>query len=247
MKSWSAPTTKRVVLFSDTHNQHKYITLPECDIAIFSGDYGGRSGKTDTVNFLEWYSKQHQCTHKVFIPGNHDLAFDPVHNKETKANEWLDEIMKEYFHDTDFGKIVYLHNEMKIVDDLAIYGSPVTPDFHPQYWAFNKSRGETIMKVWKKIPEQVDIIVTHGPVHGMHDYVPRSQEYTGCQALKEIVELRKPILHTCGHIHEGYGIAEKNGIWYANASICTADYKPINKPIEVDIDIANNKITGFRN
>jgi hypothetical protein len=33
-------------------------------------------------------------------------------------------------------------------------------------WAFLKHRGDAINEIWKKIPKDVDILVTHGPPLG---------------------------------------------------------------------------------
>ena len=34
-------------------------------------------------------------------------------------------------------------------------------------WAFLKHRGDAINEIWKKIPKDIDILVTHGPPLGM--------------------------------------------------------------------------------
>ena len=33
-------------------------------------------------------------------------------------------------------------------------------------WAFNADRGETILKHWNKIPDDADVLITHGPPLG---------------------------------------------------------------------------------
>jgi Icc-related predicted phosphoesterase len=45
----------------------------------------------------------------------------------------------------------------------------------------------------------------------------------------------KPKLHIFGHIHEGYGIKEQDGITFINASTCTLGYNPTNKPIQISL------------
>ena len=47
---------------------------------------------------------------------------------------------------------------------MRFYGSPWQPEFHG--WAFNLKRGEEIRKVWEKIPDEVDVLITHGPPYG---------------------------------------------------------------------------------
>ena len=53
--------------------------------------------------------------------------------------------------------------------------------------------------------------------------------------LRQVVEARPPRLHVFGHIHEGYGVVEKPGTTYVNASICDSRYAPSNRPIVIDL------------
>jgi len=39
-----------------------------------------------------------------------------------------------------------------------------TPEFCE--WGFMKARGEPIQEIWNKIPDQTDILITHGPPLG---------------------------------------------------------------------------------
>lgn len=217
----------KIVHFSDTHNRHKQVKLEECDIAIFSGDMSGRGKKSEVENFMKWFSQQTQCTEKIVIAGNHDIAFDPKFEKETESNSWLDELLEKYESNKCFH---YLENCGINLYNLNIWGSPITPWFHGNRWAFNKYRGDDIKKEWEQIPKNTDIIVTHGPVMYKLDYVPENQEYTGCEDLRKIVKEIKPKLHLSGHIHEGYGIEEDANTIYSNACICNHRYEPVNKP-----------------
>jgi hypothetical protein len=36
-------------------------------------------------------------------------------------------------------------------------------------WAFNADRGEEILKIWNKIPNNTDVLITHGPPIGETD------------------------------------------------------------------------------
>ena len=47
------------------------------------------------------------------------------------------------------------------------YGSPWSPTFYN--WGFNADRGPDILKWWKKIPTETDILITHGPPHKILD------------------------------------------------------------------------------
>ncbi len=86
----------------------------------------------------------------------------------------------------------------------------------------------------ERIPDDIDVLITHGPPYRILDKVI-SGERVGCVDLKQAVERIKPKLHIFGHIHESYGILEKEGTTYVNASLCNFNYRPINPPIVVDL------------
>jgi Icc-related predicted phosphoesterase len=57
----------------------------------------------------------------------------------------------------------------------------------------------------------------------------------GCELLRNRIEELNPTLNVFGHIHEGYGIYNNGKTTFVNASICTPDYGPTNKPIIIDL------------
>jgi Icc-related predicted phosphoesterase len=217
-----------IALFSDTHGFHSMVSLPTCDIAIFAGDMSGRGSQREVESFFNWFSEQEQCEHKIVIAGNHDLSFDPNKNSPKGYPAWVDEL------ETDFPEITYLENSDITINGLKIWGSPITPDFFPDTWAFNVPRGDKIESIWDKIPDGTDIVVTHGPAFGHHDRVPSGQ-YVGCEDLRRRLIHIKPKLHVCGHIHDCHGIKESQETIYVNASICTERYIPSNKPIVISL------------
>ena len=96
-------------------------------------------------------------------------------------------------------------------------------------------RGQAIKEKWDKIPNNVDILVTHGPPK-FHGGVTFDGEDVGCEDLLQAVQRRvKPLIHIFGHIHEGYGATLDENTVYINASNCTVDYRTTNKPIVVDV------------
>jgi Icc-related predicted phosphoesterase len=58
----------------------------------------------------------------------------------------------------------------------------------------------------------------------------------GCNELAKKIRRIKPRVHICGHIHASYGHAILGETLYINASLCTENYTPSNKPIIFDID-----------
>ena len=98
-------------------------------------------------------------------------------------------------------------------------------------------RGAELAEKWKLIPHDTDILITHGPPHGILDEVPRKYwiENTGCEELRKKVEEIRPKAHIFGHIHCGYGQTEKFGVKFINASNCDESYEPTQTPIVFEL------------
>jgi hypothetical protein len=60
----------------------------------------------------------------------------------------------------------YLDHEMVEVEGLKIFGSPYQPLFYNWGFQYHNSRAN---EIWSKIPEGVDILLTHGPPRGILD------------------------------------------------------------------------------
>lgn len=244
----------KIAVFSDTHNGHKQIKLPECDIAIFAGDATSLGHKHEVESFLNWYGKQYQCTHKVFIAGNHDKSFDKKFFTQYedhdlfKENEhlgkpgWLVDMLDRA---RIINQIHYLENSSVMLEGIKIWGSPITPSFYRQYWAFNADRNEEIQSYWNKIPADANIVVTHGPVHGKLDFIPESSEYVGCVDLKARIEEVKPALFVCGHIHSGRGMYTTPDTVYVNASIMDNTYEKQGDPMLFKFNVHNMSVDFY--
>lgn len=246
----------RIVTISDTHNRHKRLTsnaefpnvLPEGDLLIHAGDFSGVGTKSEVDNFLEWLVKiRYKFTYGiVFIAGNHDRSFDTKYmyehedydlfdmHQEPSKPFWLKARLSE--EQLENKKIYYLENTSVEIAGIKIWGSPYTPWFHGDRWAFNRRRGNDIKVIWDTIPNDTNIIVTHGPAMYKLDYVPHDKHYAGCEDLNYAIRKIKPVLHVAGHIHEGYGYEQDEHTTYINPSICNHRYEPVNKPIVFDYD-----------
>jgi Icc-related predicted phosphoesterase len=222
---------KKITFISDTHNKHKHLTskgmgniLGSGDILVHAGDSTSMGQKHEINEFLKWFSNT-DFEHKIFIAGNHDFGF-----------EERTDIDQEF---KDFG-ITYLFDNDITIDGIKFYGSPWQPEFHN--WAFNLPRGEELAAKWEKIPDDVDILITHGPAYGILDYAPIGG-HVGCEELyRKIVEV-KPKIHVCGHIHDSYGQKSMGGIEFLNASTLNDRYEYAHKPIVVEYDTETKEIT----
>jgi Icc-related predicted phosphoesterase len=118
---------------------------------------------------------------------------------------------------------------------IKIYGSPWTPTSGCG-WGFNAERGEVILNKWNKIPNDIDVLLTHGPPIGYGDLTIRNDR-AGCVELLTTIEQRvKPKFHIFGHIHEDCGMWSNGTTTFINAS-CDIRYKATNSPIIFDINL----------
>lgn len=209
-----------IVHISDTHKQLYASSIPDGDMLIHSGDATGRGTITEIVNFVTIFeSLPHK--YKIFVPGNHDWLF------QTNT-----QLARDFFRNTTI-----LIDESVEIEGIKIYGSPWQPEFCN--WAFNLPRGPQIKRKWELIPEDTDILVTHGPPYGILDSVKKGAPPLGCQDLKNELSRIKPKLHCFGHIHGGYGKKQIGETLFSNAAICTERYRPTNLPNKIQWEILN--------
>ena len=207
-----------IVCIADTHGMHKDIIVPDGDTLVVAGDVTGRGTLPDLVRFLSWMASwPHK--HKVLIAGNHDRCFQDKPDEVAGLLEPYD--------------IYYLQDSAIILDGVKFYGSPWQPEFCD--WAFNLQRGDQLKRVWAKIPDDVNVLVTHGPPYGVLDFAQYGRERVGCRDLADrIQDLKELDTHVFGHLHEDYGQVCKGDVQYVNASVCSLNYAPTNKPVVVD-------------
>jgi Icc-related predicted phosphoesterase len=200
-----------IAVISDTHGLHQSVEIPKADILIHAGDITSHGALDEVEDFNRFLgSLPHQ--EKIVIAGNHDFCFE--HDRETC--------------EAALTNCIYLQDEQVTVRGIRVYGSPWQPWFFD--WAFNLQRGPEIRAKWDLIPDNTDILVTHGPPLGHCDKTVLGQP-VGCQDLLEVVEKIRPRVHIFGHIHEAFGTSTNGYTTFINASLCNLDYEPVNPPV----------------
>jgi Icc-related predicted phosphoesterase len=206
----------RFVAISDTHGKHQF-DLPPGDVILHAGDVSSRGLKAEVEGFLDWFSSL-DFAYKIFIAGNHDFFFENASQSEIQA------LIPD--------NLIYLNDSGVEIDGIKIWGSPIQPWFYD--WAFNRQRGPAIQKHWDLIPEDSDIVITHGPVFGIHDRTASGQ-LVGCEDLLPVIQRIAPKVHLCGHIHEAYGTKQVGETLYINASILDLRYTIAHDPVVFDV------------
>ena len=187
----------RLVGLADIHNDID-IPVPDGDILAVSGDltYRGRIEEVEVV--AQWLGKlPHK--HKVVIAGNHDFCFDTSSKVGQRFSVMATQML------TDAG-CIYLKDSGCEIEGLKFYGSPWQPWFHN--WAFNVYRGD-LHHHWSKIPNDLDVLLVHGPPFGYGDRTTNGDR-VGCEELLEALKTKQPKYVFYGHIHEDTGMWRMN-------------------------------------
>jgi Icc-related predicted phosphoesterase len=210
----------RLVILSDTHSLHGFISaVPDGDVLIHAGDMSLRGTLEEVAGFLDWFGSLPH-SHKLLVAGNHDWLFE---RRRTVAEGLIP------------SGTTYLRDSGVSIAGINFWGSPWQPWFYD--WAFNLQRGAEIAAKWALIPNDVHVLITHGPPHGILDEVVRPPgKHQGCEALRARLDSLPDLrLHAFGHIHESYGTLSEGSRRFVNASICDFHYVPVNAPVVVDV------------
>ncbi len=220
----------RLVCIADTHGNHASVAIPAGDVIIHAGDFCSLGTEREVHKFARWLRRLPHPW-KIVVAGNHDRFFE---KQPEMARACLGP------------DVIYLGDSGCEIEGYKFWGSPWTPRFGR--WAFGLTRGEQIRKKWGLIPPNTEILITHGPPHGILDTVMSREHKTkwgsvfvdgtpplGCSDLAARIESIRPRLHIFGHIHDGSGQLERDGVRYINASSCDELYRPINPAIVIDL------------
>jgi Icc-related predicted phosphoesterase len=223
----------KIVLISDTHSLHDSMDhlIPDGDLLIHSGDFSNAGREQEIFEFIEWFSNlPHR--NKVFISGNHDIMMD---GKKT-------DLVLEKIKEAEKKNTFYLEDSHIVIEGLKIWGHPHVPKITKSRieWAFTKEFND-MEKVVDRIPEDIDILVSHTPPKGILDVLLTSGANIGCENLyRKIISLKQIKMCCFGHIHESYGCVDrssiKDNLIFANSAICDFRYRPSRKPLVFEIN-----------
>jgi Icc-related predicted phosphoesterase len=127
--------------------------------------------------------------YKVFISGNHCVCLNP--DRPDLSQKLL-------------SNMTYLQDQLIDIEGIRIYGSPWRPKrgwIYPAE-AFGYDPQRLREDKWSNIPEDIDILLTHGPPYSIRDFHPLTEERIGCpDLLEEVVTRVRPRIHLFGHMH----------------------------------------------
>jgi hypothetical protein len=214
---------------------HGYQPKLDCgDILIVTGDLTARGTLEEYLQFNVWLKEQDYKI-KLVIAGNHDPLVQS--GFECKIADDYIAILKPILANG----CVYLEDSGAEFDKIKVWGSPWSLWFdriNPEVAAFTGREEDLIVK-YAKIPDDIDIFISHSPFFGVLDE-NRDGLLCGSKALRNAIDRIKPRLFICSHIHEQGGnqlMYKHVGVdtWCINCSIMDADYRPKNKPVRITI------------
>jgi Calcineurin-like phosphoesterase len=203
----------RIVCISDTHNQTP--TLPKGDVLIHAGDMTNQGTYTELRRQTDWLAKA-DFEAKIVVAGNHDITLDaafyakegaPGGRFHPQRGQDEQDVRANRALVAECPGVTYLcHEEAHVVLEglgvhFNVFGSPYS--LKQGVWAFGYSAAEA-EPLWAKVPEHIDLLVTHGPPKGLCDTSKEGGE-DGCPALRQTLDRVRPRLLVCGHRHEGRG------------------------------------------
>lgn len=221
-RHWSKDVI-RLVCMSDTHNnEYTLEDIPDGDVLIHAGDLT-KIGTMKELSNARAYLDSFPHSQKIVIAGNHEISLDSEFYCG-RANRFH----RNLFKNSKFDPLAYslqcrdimerkISNQYHYLEDSAcwigqdgvaaevikVYGSPYQPEHY--LMGFTLPLGPQLEAKWAQIPNDTDILITHGPPKGVLDGL-FDGTHVGCQHLLEAVQHRvKPRVHLFGHIHEGYG------------------------------------------
>lgn len=207
--------TLKVVCISDTHMGHCELYMPPGDILVVAGDISGITNHAELIEFNRWLGELDY--EAIFVvPGNHDGQF------------WDSQAVSRSL----LSNATVLIDEMVEYKGYKIYGSPWVAQYGDWWYMVHP---DALYDIWQKIPDDIDILITHQPPYGILDGVRRGN--AGCKYLREAVLTRiKPKLHVYGHLHlDGGRLVQQQDIYFVNAAMNNESYNIVREPITVEL------------
>lgn len=205
---------------ADTHLYHRELVVPDGDVLIHAGDLCRGGQLRELAIALDWLGElPHR--EKLVVAGNHDWAF-------LRERESAKRLLPP--------RVSYLEDSAVSLRGVRFWGSPWQPEFCD--WAFNLPRGAALAQVWARMPEDTNVLITHGPPAGIGDAVSVARR-EGCADLLARVRGVRPALHVFGHIHEDGGAWQIGETLFANVTTWECE-RP---PTVIDLDPTTKTVT----
>ncbi len=197
----------KIIALSDLHGILPDIEEP-FDLMLLAGDLVDLYIQRYILHTTEWYEGafcdwintlpfKNENSKVLWIAGNHEAGFEKL---RIDGRRELAKIVNEKTN----GRAIYLEDELYNFNGIAIYGTPWCKIFGN--WGFMKAYND-LKEVYDKIPNNVDILLTHDAPYGTSDLCfewkkwGRELVHIGNEPLRDIILERNPKYNIHGHLH----------------------------------------------
>ena len=234
----------KIVAVGDTHGA--MFPVPDGDVFVHVGDLCRRSDLSELEEQASWIrALPHR--HKLVIAGNHDWPLGACTRARTvckacaaRGVATCEPASQERARDLFRGDgLTYLEDSEITIDRVRFYGTPWQANYHE--WTFNLPPGAPLDAIWGRIPDALDVLITHVPPLGHGDRLDGG-ERVGDASLLARVERAQPRLHLFGHIHQDGGTWRLGETTTANVTT----WGNRRAPTVIDFDEATRKVTMLR-
>ena len=231
----------RLLCLSDMHGELRHYESPahNAHVAVIAGDVTPASSQYYGGNPSGMFM-QEQWFLRTFLPWIETLPVDHVvmtwgnHDHLGEHPEWYRSLVPVGH------KLRILVNESCVIDGVRFHGVPQTPRFYD--WAFNEDdTPEGLGRFWKLVPDDTDVLISHGPPRGTVDWVgdARRGERVGSatqEAWLKSEDAPNLSVVICGHIHAAgghHGWCGRTRV--ENVAIVNEAYRVVREPRVVEI------------
>ena len=162
-------------------------------------------------NLLVGLLKESKCKKFVVVAGNHDVR--------NFRDNW--QLMSSMLTNVDH----FVAFECISIFGISIFGCPW---WYGHTWDFKIRRDFDVEQAisaagFNKIPDNIDILVTHGPPMNILDLADATDTYSGTvsgsKPLLTRISAARPRLHLFGHIHEQHGTISRGSTIFVNSAM----------------------------
>ena len=160
-----------IIAVSDLHGYLPDLDNYYCDVLIIAGDVCPIHNHE--IDFQEdWLKTEFSLwlsglpiRYVIGVGGNHDFVLQ----EKSELGQTL--------------PWVYLNNYHVDIEGVRFWGTP-TCTFIDGYWAFERTENQ-LVDVYETIPDDVDVMISHGPAFGVGDFSFMGYVNTGSRTLRE--------------------------------------------------------------
>lgn len=207
----------KIVIISDTHGDHARLGRLSGDVLIHCGDFAvGHDNQEAALRDLDLWFAEQSFERVICVGGNHDFLV------EERMAKGLDV----------FRHAECLQDQTLEIGGLKFHGAPWVPEL--TQWAHFRT-AEELQRAWARVPEDVDVLITHTPPRGICDSNSRGKS-CGCEWLHQRVMTVRPQVHCFGHIHASAGVQRHADTVFVNGSVVNSRYEVCRGPVVLDIE-----------